>query len=66
MKWRDPRLPKRWTDVRPEMATLIPLNRLNRLLTTLDRMERRARGVNQAIEDRLAAIEAERGKGGPR
>lgn len=55
--WRDPRLPKRWTDVRPGIG---PRILVNRVIAAIDRLDASQRRLDGAIARRLREIEDRR------
>lgn len=55
-RWRDPRLPKRWSDVRgPGVAPKIAATRL---IDALRRLDAAQRATQERIDDRLDELEA--------
>jgi hypothetical protein len=60
-RWRDPRLPKRWSDLAPSVAVHIPANRLLHAVDRmLESMQRTDDLVAELIDRSAAADRARR------
>ena len=58
-RWRDPRLPKRWTDAGLDPTRIVVNRVVHAILAAGDRQTARQRRLNVAIDARLSELESE-------